>query len=297
MNQSPITMEALLVLDAIERRGSFAAAAEQLNKVPSAISYVVQKLEEQLSITLFQRQGRRSVLTPAGVHLLHEGRKVLAAVSKISEQTQTIAHGWEPKIRIAFDSIYCPQEIFAALAMFLALYPEIEIDIQEEVMSGTWERLVNDQVDLLIGAPGKAPKDKGIRSTKLTELTMAFVVAKRHPLAGYGRQISYKDIAQYRTVIVHDSADKSIPWTSGVIEESLHFYVTSVDLKIQAISAGIGGGFVPKNRVESLLSSGALVALDLEHQPEPFELSLAWKIVNRGKGLNALKTLLLENLH
>ncbi len=50
----PITVEALLVLDAIESRGSYAAAAEQLNKVPSALSYIVQKLEEQLNVTIFE---------------------------------------------------------------------------------------------------------------------------------------------------------------------------------------------------------------------------------------------------
>ena len=44
MNTPPVSLEALLVLDAIEYRGSYAAAAEHLNKVPSALSYVVQKL-------------------------------------------------------------------------------------------------------------------------------------------------------------------------------------------------------------------------------------------------------------
>ena len=52
-NQSPITLEALMVIDAIESRGSYAAAAEALDKVPSALSYIVQKLEEQLDVTLF----------------------------------------------------------------------------------------------------------------------------------------------------------------------------------------------------------------------------------------------------
>ena len=61
-----ITIEVLETLDAIERRGSFAKAAEELNKATSAVSYAVQKLEEQLNIALFQRQGRRSVVTPAG---------------------------------------------------------------------------------------------------------------------------------------------------------------------------------------------------------------------------------------
>ena len=78
MNTPPISIEALLVLDAIEHRGSYAAAAEQLNKVPSALSYIVNKLEEQLNVTLFQRQGRRAVLTPAGKHLLTEPNSALS---------------------------------------------------------------------------------------------------------------------------------------------------------------------------------------------------------------------------
>ncbi len=40
-----LSLDALLVLDAIERKGSFAAAAHELHRVPSAITYTVQKLE------------------------------------------------------------------------------------------------------------------------------------------------------------------------------------------------------------------------------------------------------------
>ena len=45
MNKNPITIEALIVLDAIDRRQSFAKAAEELNKATSALSYVVQNLK------------------------------------------------------------------------------------------------------------------------------------------------------------------------------------------------------------------------------------------------------------
>lgn len=66
MARNPITIEVLETPDAIDRRGSFAKAAEELNKATSAVSYAVLELEEQSDIALFQRQGRRSVLTPAG---------------------------------------------------------------------------------------------------------------------------------------------------------------------------------------------------------------------------------------
>ncbi|MFQ3172516.1 MAG: DNA-binding transcriptional LysR family regulator, partial [Oleispira sp.] len=83
-SRNPITIEVLETLDAIDRRGSYAKAAEELNKATSAVSYAVQKLEEQLDIALFQRQGRRSVLTPAGQLILQEGRKILLATSRLA---------------------------------------------------------------------------------------------------------------------------------------------------------------------------------------------------------------------
>ena len=52
-----LTLDGLEVLDAIDRRGSFAAAAEELHRVPSAITYSVQQMEESLDIALFDRRG------------------------------------------------------------------------------------------------------------------------------------------------------------------------------------------------------------------------------------------------
>ena len=294
MNSSPLSLEALLVLDAIDNRGSFASAAEQLNKVPSALSYIVQKLEEQLSVTLFVRQGRRSVLTPAGKHLLLEGRKILAAVSKVTEQTQTLAHGWEPKIRIAFDSIIAVAPIMQCLQQFLHEHPNVEVDICEQVMNGTWEALIEDKVDLLIGVPSPVPNQAGIRALKICELDSLLVAAKHHELSHFTLPITHSDIADYRTVIVHDSSKSSVPWSANLIDQSRHFYVASVEQKIQAIVAGIGVGFLPKARVVDYIDSGQLVALKTQNQQQSIDLFLAWKTVNKGKGLLRLRALLLE---
>ena len=53
-----LSLDALSVLDTIDRKGSFAAAAEELHRVPSAITYQVQKLEQDLDVLLFDRRGR-----------------------------------------------------------------------------------------------------------------------------------------------------------------------------------------------------------------------------------------------
>lgn len=296
MYKSPITIEALQVLDTIDRRGSFAAAAEQLNKVPSALSYIVQKLEEQMAVTLFVRQGRRSVLTPAGRHLLEEGRKVLGAVSKLTEQTQTISHGWEPKINITFDSIFDMQLLLAPLAQFLQEHPNIEIDLNEEVMNGSWEALIEDRTDLLIAAPEPVPNQQGVSVIALDNLKQVFVVPKGHELASFQSPVNKSGIDNYRTVIVHDSAKNAIPWSSNIIEQSRHFYVSAVEHKIQAIVAGIGVGYLPKTRIQSYLDSGALVEIGLDETEQLSDIYLAWKTVNKGKGLKRLREIMQQHL-
>ncbi|TWX57631.1 LysR substrate-binding domain-containing protein [Colwellia hornerae] len=292
MKTPPISIEALLVLDAIETRGTYAAAAEQLNKVPSALSYIIQKLEEQLNVTLFQRQGRRAVLTPAGKHLLSEGRKVLTAINTLSEQTQTIANGWEPKIRIACDSIIDIKTIFKGIEAFLIAHQNIEIDVREEVMNGTWEALIEDKVDLVIGAPSPVPNQKGIRAIKIAVSENVLVVNKAHQLALIEGPLKSAHLSKYRNVVVHDSAQHEIPWSVNIIQGSQHFFVSSIAIKIEAIIAGIGIGYLPKNLIQHHLQSGQLVVIKLAEERPPQDLFMAWKITNKGKGLNKLITIL-----
>lgn len=288
-----ITLEALIVLDAIAQRGSFAKAAEQLKKVPSALSYIVQKLEEQLDVTLFIRQGRRSVLTPAGKHLLVEGRLLLESANKLSEQTKTIANGWEPKLRIAIDSIVEAQPVFSCIKHFVAAHPNIEIDISEEVLNGTWESLIDDRVDLLIGAAPPVPTQQGISARKWTHINSVFVVHKDHPLAAIDGPILESTLATYQTVVTHDTAKQAITRNIDIIKNSRPLYVPTIDYKIKAILAGLGGGFLPENRIPRYLSSGELIAIDVDRAPTTLDLFMAWKTVNRGKGLTSLREQLL----
>ena len=294
MNTPPVSLEALLVLDAIEYRGSYAAAAEQLNKVPSALSYVVQKLEDQLNVTIFVRQGRRAVLTPAGKHLLIEGRKVLLAINALSEQTQTIANGWEPKIRIACDSIMDIKQVFTGIQCFLIDNENIQIDVKEEVMNGTWEALIEDRVDLVIGAPAPVPSQKGIHAIKMKELDSVLVVSKSHRLSKVKSPIQTSELSKYRSVVVHDSAKNEIPWSINIIEGSQHFYVSTIAHKLEAIMSGIGIGYLPTHIVQKYIISGELTEIVLKDKKPPQDLFMAWKITNKGKGLRALKAILLD---
>jgi DNA-binding transcriptional LysR family regulator len=295
MQPLPITLEAITVLDAIEKRGSYAAAAEQLNKVPSALSYIVQKLEDQLQVTIFQKQGRRSVLTPAGKNLLNEGRVILEAVERLTVKTQTIANGWEPKLNIAIDSILQTTVIFSVFNDFLTSCPNIEMDISEEILNGAWEALAEDKIDMIIGVPGPVPKQKGIQTLHLCDFEPVFAVSPTHPLAKQAQPLTNAVIASYRAVVAHDTARNWVAQTHSVISEDKYFYVPSMEYKIRAQIAGIGCGFLPRFRIEKYLQNGQLVELQIAPAQQVIPLYLAWKVVNRGKALKTLREMLLAN--
>jgi hypothetical protein len=65
------------------------------------------------------------------------------------------------------------------------------------------------------------------------------------------------------------------------------FFVQNIDQKVEAILAGIGMGHLPIARIKRQLDDGKLIKLEL-NQGSVFESFLAWKISNKGKGLQAL---------
>ena len=294
MARNPISIEVLETLDAIERRGSFAKAAEELNKATSAISYAVQKLEEQLDIALFQRLGRRSVLTPAGRLILAEGRDILQTTRRLADKAKEVATGWEPRISIGLESLYSFPDFFNVINDFLQAFPTVEIDISECVLNGGWEALEQGRVDLLVGSPGPVPSQKGYRSVAIGRVELVPVIAAKHALASHAlakKQDKKQNIdtvmGQLRRIVIHDTSFNGIARSEGLSSDGQMLYVQNMDQKIHAILAGIGIGNLPKNRVQGYLDKGVLLPLDIKQQDNA-ESFLAWKISNKGKGLRAL---------
>ena len=93
------TLDQLRALDAIDRGGSFAAAARELHRVPSAVTYLVRNLETTLGLTLFERTGRGAVLTAEGRHVLEYARDVLARARALESAARDLAGGWEAELR------------------------------------------------------------------------------------------------------------------------------------------------------------------------------------------------------
>lgn len=284
----PISLEALEVIDAIERKGSYAAAATVLHKVPSAISYTVQKLEQDLGVTLFQKEGRRAVLTPAGEHLVAQGRHLLLAADELAAGTRQIATGWEPRLRIAVETIVPLAALLPLIADLQAIQPGVEVSLYTEVLAGTWEALVENRVDLVIGGIGDVPGHKGIRCEGWRSIKHLFVAAPDHPLCSEPEPVSVDALQLHRAIIVRDTSRNSAMLSRGVLNQQTAIYVPTMEAKIEAHRLGLGVGYVPENQVAQDLATGRLVALQLTETRVDSPLMLGWKTSNRGQALQFL---------
>ena len=182
-----LSLESLEVLDAIARKGSFAAAAESLFRVPSAITYTVRKLEEDLDVTLFNRNGHRAELTSAGAELLREGRNLLNAANELELRVKRVASGIETELTIAVSDLFELTAIYPVLDKFYAQNFGTRLKLLREVYGGSWDALLSGRADISLGAPGDAPPGGGYIAKPMGTLEFHYAVAPQHPLAKLAR--------------------------------------------------------------------------------------------------------------
>lgn len=284
--RNALTPEALTMIDLIARSGSFAAAAREMGKVPSALTYSVRQLEEALDVLLFDRSSRQARLTAAGEELLHEGRRLLLEVDAVANRVKRIATGWETQLTIAFDNILAPTALFELTEAFYALRvstrgapdspPPTRLRLRTEVLSGTWEALATGQADLAIGGAFDAAPTPGIQIEPLGDIEMLFAVAPHHPLAATPEPLAAETIAQHRIVAIADSARSFTPITVGVQPGQDVLTVPSLAAKLEAQLRGLGCGSLPEPLLRRHVEAGRLVVKQTRLTTRRVGLRYAW---------------------
>ncbi|MBL0162113.1 MAG: LysR family transcriptional regulator [Xanthomonadales bacterium] len=272
-----LSLDALQAVDAIDRRGSFSAAARELFRVPSTVSYTIAELEEDLGVALFDRHGPRVVLTAAGRELLREGRHLLKAAEDLENRVRRVATGWETEFSIGMDSLFPAICLQTHIADFCGIADQTRLRIAHDTLSGTWEALLDNRVDLIVGAAGDGPSGGGYAAEPMGKVDFVFAVAPGHPLASVQHALGKSDLQPFRAIVVADSARRLPPRTVGVLFGQDTLSVPDMRSKIDFQRAGLGFGFLPRPCAEADIAAGTLVEKEVE-EPKPAEtFHLAWR--------------------
>jgi DNA-binding transcriptional LysR family regulator len=283
-----LTPENLALLEVVARVGSFAAAARELNLVPSALTYRIRRIEDALDVLLFDRSSREAKITAAGAELLAAGAQLLLDVDAIASRVKRVATGWEAQLTLTMDGILNRTVMLELIEAFYSLSPSTHphapaggpptrIRVLDGVLSGTWESLLTGQSDLVIGGVVDQPGAAGIQTRPMGEIPFVFAVAPHHPLTKAAQPLLDATVRRHRAVAVADTAVRLAPVTVGLLPGQQVLTVPNLQTKLEAHLRGLGCGYLPEPMAQPYLQSGRLVALAVQQTRRPARVVYGWR--------------------
>lgn len=277
-----LTLESLRIVDAIARNGSFSAAAVELGKVTSALSYSVRRLEDELDVLLFDRRGRSATLTDAGRELLLQGRQLLVAADQVVNRVRRVAGGWETEIRIAVDGIVAFERLRPLIEEFLRLSPTTRLRFSYEILDGCWEAMIDDRADLAIGAAGggalvTASDARRLQCRQIGEVAFVYCVAPHHPLATATEPIPAEVLQRHCAVAVADTVRRSPGRSAGLVDPRPAITVATLEQKVALQLSGAAAGYLPEPFARPHLAAGRLVAREVALAPLRTPVFVIWR--------------------
>ena len=196
---------------AVADAGSFRAAARQLSRVQSAVSHAIANMESELGVSLFDRQGRRPVMTPQGQALLANARDILLRVDAMRARAQGLGEGVELELPLVVDTLFPIAHVGAALCRMRAAYPSVAPRVTVLPLGGPIAALLDRSHALGIIA-GEHFRDPRIAVQALSSVQMVAVVGAGHALAGRvvaGQMLEPAELADHVQIVQTDASPLS----------------------------------------------------------------------------------------
>jgi DNA-binding transcriptional LysR family regulator len=264
MSEPKITLDQWAALVAVVEEGGYGPASQRLHRTQSTITYTIQKLEDLLSLKVFEIRGRRAVLTPAGEVLYRRGKTLVEDATRIERSAASLAQGWEPELRLAVDMIFPTWLLLRALAEFGDERPEVRVELIEAVLGGAEEALTEGRVDFIIGShvPG------GFIGDPLMQVRFVCAASPSHPLHQLERALTLDDLRAHRHLVVRDSGARRS--RSGGWLNERRWTVSNKATSIRAACMGLGYAWFAEENIREELDSGTLKRLPLAEGAERY---------------------------
>lgn len=256
-----MTLDQLLTVEAIVTQGSFKAAADFLHKSQPSISMAIKKLEEEYQIVLFSRDEYRPTLSIQGKIFYEKTQSLLKEYRELESLATIMGTGVEAEIRVSIDAVSPLDLVLKFFRDFFKNYPDTKLTLQYEVLSGTIERLLDNEVELAITP--KPVTQEGLELKKITQTKLIYAISK--DLVAKNGKIDEKFLSQHSQVILADSARRITKVTTGVVNKNKTVTVNDIAFKKELIMQGLGWGGLPVGMIANEIKAKKLIPIDIKN--------------------------------
>jgi LysR family hydrogen peroxide-inducible transcriptional activator len=165
---------------AIVETGGFSRAAERCNVAQPSLSQQIKKLENEVGYLLFDRLGRKVVLTDVGKMLLPRARTILGELQDIRVELQTGIQEGYGTLAVGFIPTVAPFVLPAVIRRFSREYPEATLEVHEDLTDNLVAKIIAAELD--VGITSLPIKNKLIRTEELLTEPLLVAASQKHDI-------------------------------------------------------------------------------------------------------------------
>ena len=263
--------DGLELLTTIVETGSFVRAGERVGLTQSGTSRAVARLEQQIGVRLFDRNARAVVLTDEGRRFYERVAPLVAQLhDAIASVAGTAVRG---RLRVNVDAFFARHVLAPRLGAFLALYPQLEVEV---VVRDGLGNLVTDGFDVAVRFGEPAPSALVARRLLRTRVLTCAAPAY---LARAGRPRRPQDLAHHACILFRDpETSRPFAWEFHrgrrriTVDVAGRLVVNDIAAKLVMCLAGDGVAQFLELGTRELLDRGELVELFPRWPDELFPL-------------------------
>ena len=243
-------------------KGSFTLAAREMNLVQSAVSHSIKSLEQDLGCRLFDRLGKKVVLTQPGEQLLQHARRIVKEMEEARTSLDQMGFWGKRRLRIGASTTATQHVLPAVLREFKECFPECMIEIEPGDSPESIEALEENRIDLALALePKNQPRYSFV---KLFSDDLHFIVAPHHPWASKKR-VKREDLLDQNYILYNKKS-----YTFGMVERYFRREQVAMKSAIQygsmeaikeLVKIGLGIGILAPWMAKKELSEGSLIAI------------------------------------
>lgn len=262
--------------------GTFVAAAEQLGLSQQAVSKSILRLEAQLGVRLFERDGRRVRPTAYAELFLPHARTIAAETDRFRADLGDMLGGRHGRLRIGVGPSAAADVVASAVKMITTERPNVRLS----VLAGIYEMMVADlllgKLDVVVAVRQVDRNDPLIREEPLGDIRYVVLAGANHPLAGRGR-LTLADLKGARWLAganigaVEQAIEASFR-AAGLPRPRPEIETTSVIFTLAMLDAGLHLAILPEMLVARDLEMRRLVRIDIDAEPWTRPLIVATRV-------------------